>query len=217
MSQDQSGNDPTAASRDAHGSPAQDPTATPWGTTGDPVSFEKKASHDDATTSIPGPGPTPGWDPNAYQNPYGQNPYGQNPYGQDPYGGPGSAQPGYGAPQQGWDPNAYPPPGYAQQYSGYDQQAAYGAYPAYQQPAYPVQPPTNTMAILSLIFAFVFPVLGLVFGFVAKSQIRSSGESGDGLAMAGIIISVVFIALFVLFFVFIFGIIGAAASSVPYN
>ena len=48
---------------------------------------------------------------------------------------------------------------------------------------------TNTMAILSLVFSFVFNLLGLVFGIVALGQIKKTGESGKGLAIAGIIIS----------------------------
>src|SRR6478736_2576185 len=46
--------------------------------------------------------------------------------------------------------------------------------------------PTNTMAILSLVFAFVVPILGIVFGYIAKKQIRERGEGGSGLAKAGL-------------------------------
>jgi hypothetical protein len=45
---------------------------------------------------------------------------------------------------------------------------------------------TNVMAILSLIFAFIFWPLGIVFGHVAKHQIAYSGERGEGLATAGL-------------------------------
>lgn len=137
----------------------------------------------------------PGYDPTAYPQPT----YDPTAYGQQPY-----------------DPNAYvQQPGYGQQYPGYDAygQPAYGQYPA--QPAY-VQPQgTNTMAILALVFAFIFPLLGLIFGIVARGQIKTSGEQGDGLALAGIIISAVFMILAVLFFVFFFAVFGAAVSSVP--
>ncbi|MBS1907172.1 MAG: DUF4190 domain-containing protein [Actinobacteria bacterium] len=47
---------------------------------------------------------------------------------------------------------------------------------------------TNIMAILSLVFAFVFSLLGVIFGHVALSQIRRSGEQGRGLAIAGLVI-----------------------------
>jgi hypothetical protein len=67
--------------------------------------------------------------------------------------------------------------------------------PAYQQPQY--QPPvtsgrTNTMAILSLVFAFVFWPLGIVFGHMARRQIRRTGEGGAGLATAGLVLSYIF-------------------------
>ncbi|GEL24644.1 hypothetical protein PSU4_35980 [Pseudonocardia sulfidoxydans NBRC 16205] len=232
MSQDpnQSGNDPTSSSYGGSGS-SSDPTASPWGSSsgGDEgtVSFQKNSGE-------PGPTPDaeqqaaaqPGWD--QAQQPYGADPYGG--YGAQP--GYGAAQPGYGAPQPGgWDPNAYPPPGGwdanaypppggygAPGYPDPSQPQPYGAYGAYQPPpAYPVAAPTNTMAILSLIFAFVFAPLGLVFGFVARGQIKTSGESGDGLALAGIIISGVFVALFVLFFIFFIALAGAVSTSYPYR
>jgi uncharacterized protein DUF4190 len=59
----------------------------------------------------------------------------------------------------------------------------------YQQPA---QTRTNTMAILSLIFAFVFWPLGIVFGHMARGQIRRTGEGGAGLATAGLVIGYIF-------------------------
>ena len=42
-------------------------------------------------------------------------------------------------------------------------------------------------------------VLGIIFGFVARSQIRRSGgtQGGDGLAIAGIIVGFAWIALIV--------------------
>ncbi len=75
---------------------------------------------------------------------------------------------------------SYPPDPYQQQ-----------PYQPYQQPAQG----TNTMAILSIIFAFVFWPLGIVFGHIAKGQIRRTGESGGGLASAGLILGYIFGAL----------------------
>jgi hypothetical protein len=63
---------------------------------------------------------------------------------------------------------------------------------------------TNVMAILSLIFAFVFSPLGIVFGHIAKSQIRRTGEGGSGLATAGLVLGYIFTILFVLWIIFIF-------------
>jgi hypothetical protein len=58
------------------------------------------------------------------------------------------------------------------------------------------------MAILSLVMAFVFAPAGLVLGIVARRQIRQTGEEGDGLALAGIIVGGIATALFVLGIVF---------------
>lgn len=63
---------------------------------------------------------------------------------------------------------------------------------------------TNVMAILSLVFAFVFSPLGIVFGHVAKGQIRRTGEGGSGLATAGLVLGYIFTILFVVWVVFIF-------------
>lgn len=69
--------------------------------------------------------------------------------------------------------------------------------------------PTNTMAILALVAAFIVPVAGIVLGVIAKNQLRTSGEQGAGLATAGIALGITFTALIVLLivgtFAFIFG------------
>jgi len=63
---------------------------------------------------------------------------------------------------------------------------------------------TNGMAIASLVCSLVAillggipAILGIIFGFVARSQIRKSNGSqkGDGMALSGIIIGFVFVAL----------------------
>jgi short subunit fatty acids transporter len=53
---------------------------------------------------------------------------------------------------------------------------------------------TNTMAILALVFAFVFWPLGIVFGHIAKRQIVETGQQGDGLATAGLVIGYLYLA-----------------------
>ena len=45
------------------------------------------------------------------------------------------------------------------------------------------------MAIASLICAFLFAPLGIVFGHISLSQIKRTGEEGRGLAVAGLVIS----------------------------
>ncbi|RKN48455.1 DUF4190 domain-containing protein [Micromonospora endolithica] len=63
---------------------------------------------------------------------------------------------------------------------------------------------TNVMAILALVFAFVFSPLGIVFGHLAKKQIRQTGEQGEGLAKAGLILGYIFTILGVLWIAFVF-------------
>jgi hypothetical protein len=113
----------------------------------------------------------------------------------------GTPPTGYGTPPAGYGP----PPGYGPQ--GYGPPAGYGAPPAGYgpPPGYGAQGwprPTNTMAILALVMAFVFAPAGLVLGIIARRQIRRTGEEGNGLALAGIIIGGIAIALFVLLIVF---------------
>ena len=107
---------------------------------------------------------------------------------------------------------AYPGPAAAQggagQYPYYCQPAAYGV---------PVGKKTNGLAIASLVcscagilFFGVPGILGIIFGFVARSQIRRSNGSqgGDGLALAGIIVGFAWIAILIVIIV-----VAAANSS----
>lgn len=57
-----------------------------------------------------------------------------------------------------------------------------------QQYAYGSAARTNTMAILSLVFAFFVSILAVVFGHVALGQIRRTGEPGGGMAVAGLVL-----------------------------
>jgi Domain of unknown function (DUF4190) len=119
----------------------------------------------------------------------------------DPWQQPGQAPPPpppYGAPPP---PPPYgqqypPPPPYGQQYPPQYGQPQYP--PQYGQPpygGYPVSTGTNGFAIASLVCAFLCSPLGLIFGLVAKSQIKNKGQGGGGLATAGIILSAVFLVL----------------------
>lgn len=95
----------------------------------------------------------------------------------------------------------------AQQQSSYAQQQAqqqaYG-----QQPARPAQQAqvttlggTNTFAFLAIIFAFISPLAGIIFGHMGLSQIKRNGDAGRGIGLTGLIISY---ASFVLIGLFIF-------------
>jgi len=117
----------------------------------------------------------------------------------DPYGTPGPAawgqeqapyagHPPYGA-YQGPPP---PPP---------------GSFPGYGQPyGYPYAPPqrTNGLAIASMVLGIVWlywigSILALVFGYIAKNQIRERGEAGSGMATAGIVLGWVGVGFLLLF------------------
>jgi hypothetical protein len=78
-----------------------------------------------------------------------------------------------------------PPPGYGPQY--------YGGYPPYGYGGYPPPRPTNGMAVASLVLGILWiywvgSIMALVFGYVARQQIAQRGESGGGLAVAGIVL-----------------------------
>lgn len=70
-------------------------------------------------------------------------------------------------------------------------------YPAQVGNEVPAQQPRkmNTMAILALIFAFVFSPLGIVFGLIGRKQIKRTGEGGRGLATAGLVLGIVFVVV----------------------
>lgn len=116
-------------------------------------------------------------------------------YGQPGYGQPG--QPGYGPPPGSEQP-AYGQPGYGQQ-----------PYPYGQPPGYPYRPPirgNNGMAIASMVLGIVWiywigSVLALVFGFIAKKQIRETGEGGSGMATAGIVLGAIGMVTLTLFLI----------------
>jgi hypothetical protein len=72
----------------------------------------------------------------------------------------------------------------------------------------PYAAPTNGMAIASLARSLVerfFPlipaILGVIFEFVASSQIRRTGQSGTGLAIVGIGVGFVILGLMVVSFI----------------
>ena len=56
--------------------------------------------------------------------------------------------------------------------------------------------PTNVLAIISLIASCVgFAVPGIIMGHIALHQINRTGEQGHGLALAGLIVGYVMVAL----------------------
>lgn len=120
------------------------------------------------------------------------------PAGLPPQDHPAPGYPGQGHPALGYPAPGQPVPGYPL------------PYPA---PGYPGLPPTrpgtNGFAIAALIFGIIGgALLGAIFGFVALSQIKKTGQGGRGMAIAGVVLS----GLWVLA---IAGIIALAIASSP--
>lgn len=59
----------------------------------------------------------------------------------------------------------------------------------------PYRPGVNTLATLSLVFAFLFAPAGAVLGHLGLAQIRRTGELGRDRALVGVTLSYVFILL----------------------
>ena len=85
-------------------------------------------------------------------------------------------------------------------------------------PPYVAQPPkTNGMAVASLVLGILWlywlgSILALVFGYVARSQITSSGgaQGGGGLAIAGIVLG--WVGVGTLLLIILLGGLGAFAA-----
>jgi hypothetical protein len=78
--------------------------------------------------------------------------------------------------------------------------------PMYPQPTYG----TNGLAIASMILGILWiywigSILALIFGYVARSQIRTRHEGGDGMAVAGIVLGWVGVGFLVLTFLLVAG------------
>jgi hypothetical protein len=86
---------------------------------------------------------------------------------------------------------------------------------------------TNTLAVVSLVAALGAPfghligvggvtlaIVSIVTGHMARSQIRKTGEQGDGLALAGLIISYIHLAVVAVLLVFFFGLIMAFIAGI---
>ncbi|BBX33008.1 PknJ protein [Mycolicibacterium mageritense DSM 44476 = CIP 104973] len=70
-------------------------------------------------------------------------------------------------------------------------QQPYGGPPIVTEPPPPAE--MNTLATLSLIFAFVFAPAGAVLGHLGLAQIKRTGQRGRDRALIGVVLSYVFI------------------------
>lgn len=134
------------------------------------------------------------WPYGADQAGFGQP--GPQPYTeQQPYVEPPIAGLPYNAPQQTAPQPYYPAP------QPYQQGPAPYPYPYQQQ--FVQAPSTNGMAIAAMVLGILWvywigSILALIFGYVARDQIKRTGQSGDGMAIAGIVLGWVGIGFLVL-------------------
>ncbi len=75
----------------------------------------------------------------------------------------------------------------------------------------------NGLAIASMVLGILWvywigSILALVFGYIARKQIRQRGESGSGMAVAGIVLGWIGVGFLVVFIVF-FAVVGATSNS----
>jgi eukaryotic-like serine/threonine-protein kinase len=108
---------------------------------------------------------------------WGQDPFGGSPFGGEPFGG-GSAT---GGPAAG-RPTPTPAP-------------VFGSAPPPHQPG---GEQTNTLATLSVIFAFAFAPAGAVLGHLGLREIARTGEKGRQRAIVGIALSYSIIVIVVI-------------------
>ncbi|CAM5244894.1 hypothetical protein SHIRM173S_02944 [Streptomyces hirsutus] len=107
---------------------------------------------------------------------------GQHPQGQYPTPQPQGACPPPEFPQGPHSPQGPGP---------YGPHGAHGSHGPYVPYGFRPPPPTNGLAIASLVFGilWIVPALGLVLGIVALRQIRRRGEQGRGMAIGGAVTS----------------------------
>ncbi|BBX72530.1 DUF4190 domain-containing protein [Mycobacterium shinjukuense] len=145
----------------------------------------------DAPWASPAQWPAADYPPPAYQPPPAY-PWGPPGFPPD-YGG------GYPPPIP---PAGYPSPGYPP-YGGYGPPAHPSGYPSgyYPPPDFlsgyrPANPGMNTLAVVSLVsacigvFCCIGSIVAIVLGTIALNQVKQTREEGYGLAVAGIVIGV---------------------------
>lgn len=121
------------------------------------------------------------------------------------------APPGAGGPAQA--PPAPPgQPGYP--YPG-------SAYPGYPYQGRPQYAETNGLAIASLVLGllgFILPcgVVGIVLGIIALVQVRDRQQKGKGLAIAGLVLAGLWLALYVGLFVTAAVVGSGSTGSLPF-
>jgi hypothetical protein len=168
--------------------------------------------------------------------------YGPGGYGPGGYGPADAGPGGYGpadAGPGGYGPGNYGSGGYAP--GGYGQASdgsggygyGYGPAPQYgpvQTPGtgyqggpgigYPSMAPTNGLAIAALIcgicqvfFWCLAGIPAIILGHMARNQIRQTGQQGDGMALAGLILGYIGLAFAVIFAIALIALFAAASHN----
>ncbi len=75
--------------------------------------------------------------------------------------------------------------------------------------------PGKTLGIVGLVLAFLFPLLGLILSIVAANQSKAAGVPNTP-AKVGIILSIIFMVLWVIIFISIFALSAATFTTVGY-
>jgi hypothetical protein len=127
------------------------------------------------------------------------------------YPGPGASYPGAAEPSYAPSPGSAPAPSYGPPPAG-----GYGYPPTGTPYGYTQVPKNNGLAIAAMVCSFFFwiyglgAILGIVFGFIARSQIkRSNGtQRGEGMALAGIIIGFAGIVIGVVLIIIIVAVVN---------
>lgn len=76
---------------------------------------------------------------------------------------------------------------------------------------------TNTLAIVGFVLAFFLPFIGLILVIIALTQIKKTNQGGKGLAIAGLILSIIFLLFQIIILVAILGGSKAALDSAAHN
>ncbi len=72
---------------------------------------------------------------------------------------------------------------------------------------------TNVLAIVGFVLSFLVPLAGLICSIVARKQCTERNEGGAGLALAGLIISIVEMCIILLYIIILIAVAGSLVSS----